>query len=81
MKRKVGPGVFKSRLGVQNGVEDADKANFNCGLEEVQVCLKNYKKGGEPFENLLTVVPIPWEDGGEVRYLVGFQVDRATTFI
>lgn len=42
--------------------------------EEVQVSLINYRKGGQPFMNLLTLIPIPW-DSDEIKYYVGFQVD------
>jgi hypothetical protein len=49
--------------------------------EEVQVALTNYKKGGVPFVNLLTVVPIRWaEDVAEPQFAVGFQVDRRDCF-
>lgn len=34
----------------------------------------NYKKDGEAFVNLVTIIPIPW-DSDEIKYLVGFQVD------
>ncbi|KAG8939475.1 blue light receptor [Tulasnella sp. 419] len=43
---------------------------------ECQVNLMNYRKGGQPFLNLISIVPIPWDaDSDEIRYLVGFQVD------
>lgn len=42
--------------------------------EEAQLSLINYKKGGQPFMNLLTMIPITW-DTDEFRYFVGFQVD------
>lgn len=42
--------------------------------QECQVTLINYKKGGEPFLNLVTVVPITW-DSDKIRYHVGFQAD------
>lgn len=49
--------------------------------KEVQTSLVNYKKGGEAFVNLVTVIPIaggvnnnPHEQD-EVAYHVGFQVD------
>ena len=42
--------------------------------QETQISLINYRKGGQPFMNLLTMIPIPW-DTDEVRYYVGFQVD------
>lgn len=41
---------------------------------EAQLSLINYRKGGQPFMNLLTMIPIPW-NGEEHRYFVGFQVD------
>ncbi|KAK2464497.1 hypothetical protein APHAL10511_003476 [Amanita phalloides] len=47
--------------------------------KECQTRIVNYRKGGAPFVNLLTVIPVPpplgWEDGEEVVYHVGFQVD------
>jgi PAS domain S-box-containing protein len=42
--------------------------------KEVQQSLINYRKGGKPFLNLLTMIPIPW-DTDDVRYFVGFQID------
>ena len=41
---------------------------------EAQLSLINYRKGGQPFMNLLTMIPITW-DTEELRYFVGFQVD------
>jgi PAS domain-containing protein len=41
---------------------------------EAQLSLINYRKGGQPFMNLLTMIPITW-DTEEFRYFVGFQVD------
>ncbi|KAK7739237.1 hypothetical protein SLS62_011282 [Diatrype stigma] len=41
---------------------------------EVQQSLINYRKGGKPFLNLLTMIPIPW-DTEEIRYIIGFQID------
>jgi PAS domain-containing protein len=47
--------------------------------EEAQVRLVNYKKSGERFVNLVTIVPISWGEGeqstGYKRYIVGFQAD------
>jgi PAS domain len=48
--------------------------------EESQVQLVNYKKNGVAFVNLLTTIPISWDDEREKnrvrkRYVVGFQVD------
>ncbi|KAL7619983.1 hypothetical protein AAE478_010531, partial [Parahypoxylon ruwenzoriense] len=42
--------------------------------KEVQQSLINYRKGGKPFLNLLTMIPIPW-DTSEIRYIIGFQID------
>ena len=41
---------------------------------EIQISLINYRKGGQPFMNLLTVIPINY-DTDEIKYYVGFQVD------
>lgn len=43
--------------------------------KEAQRSLINYRKGGQPFLNLLTMIPITGEDDKEIRYYVGFQVD------
>ncbi|CAJ2508816.1 Uu.00g138420.m01.CDS01 [Anthostomella pinea] len=42
--------------------------------KEVQQSLINYRKGGKPFLNLLTMIPITW-DTSEIRYIIGFQID------
>lgn len=42
---------------------------------EAQISLINYRRGGQPFMNLLTMIPIAWEPGGPMKYFVGFQVD------
>jgi len=42
--------------------------------QEAQVSLINYRKGGQPFMNLLTMIPIAW-DSDQLKYYVGFQVD------
>jgi PAS domain S-box-containing protein len=41
---------------------------------EVQVSMINYRKGGQPFMNLLTMIPIRWGTS-DYRFYVGFQVD------
>lgn len=41
---------------------------------EAQISLINYRRGGQPFMNLLTMIPIPW-DSDQVKFFVGFQVD------
>jgi hypothetical protein len=42
---------------------------------EAQVSLINYRRGGQAFMNLLTMIPIRWDEGGPVTHFVGFQVD------
>lgn len=43
--------------------------------KEAQQSIINYRKGGQPFMNMLSMVPITGEDDQEIRYIVGFQVD------
>ena len=43
-------------------------------LSEAQISVINYRKGGQPFMNLLTMIPITY-DSEEIKYYVGFQVD------
>ncbi|KAJ3310269.1 blue light receptor [Gonapodya sp. JEL0774] len=43
--------------------------------DECQFTLINYKKSGEPFINLVTVIPICWDTPGVVTHYVGLQVD------
>jgi len=50
--------------------------------EEAQITVKNYKKGGIPFVNVLTTIPLRWESASdELRYIVEFQADRTTLFL
>lgn len=42
---------------------------------EAQISLINYRRGGQPFMNLLTMIPITWESDREIKFYVGFQVD------
>lgn len=44
-------------------------------LKEAQRSIINYRKGGQPFMNILTIIPITGEDNISIRYYVGFQVD------
>lgn len=37
----------------------------------------NYRKGGQAFINLITIVPVQEDDTDDVSYFVGFQVDLA----
>ncbi|OQV03513.1 PA domain-containing protein isoform 2 [Cladophialophora immunda] len=42
--------------------------------QEAQLSLINYRKGGQPFMNLLTMIPIQF-DSEDYKFYVGFQVD------
>ncbi|KND02172.1 PAS domain S-box protein, variant 2 [Spizellomyces punctatus DAOM BR117] len=42
---------------------------------ECQYININYKKGGEPFVNLITIIPISYNANGDPSLFVGFQVD------
>lgn len=46
--------------------------------QEAQVSLINYRKGGQPFVNLLTLIPITY-DSEEVKYYVGLSIDLVET--
>ncbi|KAH8093176.1 hypothetical protein DFH11DRAFT_1169320 [Phellopilus nigrolimitatus] len=46
------------------------------GDRECQVSLVNYRKGGQPFVNRVSIVPVPAEDDvSKIAFHVGFQVD------
>lgn len=68
---KVIPGI--KRKYVDDGVVFDLKTKIGA-KKEVQRSLINYRKGGKPFMNLLTMIPITW-DSDEVKYFIGFQVD------
>lgn len=69
---KVEPGIKRtyvdddSVLYLKNTINDRTEA---------QISLINYRRGGQPFMNLLTMIPIAWEPGGDTKFFVGFQVD------
>jgi len=42
--------------------------------EPVSVEIRNYRRDGKPFWNELTIAPI-YDDGGDLLYYVGFQID------
>ncbi|KAK9722358.1 hypothetical protein K7432_002746 [Basidiobolus ranarum] len=42
--------------------------------KEFQVSIVNYKKNGQPFINLITIIPIAYE-GSDITHFVGFQVN------
>ncbi|TPX61208.1 hypothetical protein PhCBS80983_g01292 [Powellomyces hirtus] len=43
--------------------------------KECQYTVINYKKTGEPFINLLTIIPVELYRPGDISFFVGFQVD------
>jgi len=47
-------------------------------MEESCVQLINYTADGRRFKNILTTIPIVWDDGK--RYIVGFQADAERAF-
>lgn len=53
------------------GIREAINAN-----KEHQTQVKNFKKNGKSFINILTIIPIPW-DGEDYRYSVGFQCEKS----
>ena len=68
----------KIQAGVKRKYVDDDSVlrikNMISQRQETQISIINYRKGGQPFMNLLTMIPITW-DTDEVKYYVGFQVD------
>ena len=66
------------RLHVDNGQLFALKKRI-LTLDETQTSIVNYKKGGQLFTNLLTMIPIRW-DSTEIRFLVGFQADQRSLY-
>ncbi|KAL2072109.1 hypothetical protein VTL71DRAFT_11452 [Oculimacula yallundae] len=69
----------KVEAGVRREFVDNDSVHYLKNRigdrKEAQRSLINYRKGGQPFMNLLTMIPITGEDDKEIRYYVGFQVD------
>ncbi|KAG9506413.1 blue light receptor [Fusarium musae] len=58
-------------------VDDGTVYSLKTNVEEkreTQISMINYRKGGKPFLNFLSIIPIPW-DTDEIRYYVGFQID------
>lgn len=59
-------------------VDDGVVYQIKRSLEEFQECQFvniNYKKSGEPFVNLVTIVPVSMDDTGYISHFVGFQID------
>ena len=68
---KVQPGIKRKYVDDQAVLH---LKNMISQKQEAQISLINYRKGGQPFMNLLTMIPITW-DSDEMKYFVGFQVD------
>ena len=68
----------KVQAGIVRSYVDDDSVlylkNMITARKEAQVSLINYRKGGQPFMNLLTMIPISY-DSDEIKFFVGFQVD------
>lgn len=69
----------KVEAGIKRKYVDDDSVlylkNTITNRTEAQISLINYRRGGQPFMNLLTMIPIAWEPGGPTKFFVGFQVD------
>ncbi|KAJ4412809.1 hypothetical protein N0V91_000571 [Didymella pomorum] len=69
----------KVEAGIKRNYVDDDSVlylkNTISAATEAQISLINYRRGGQPFMNLLTMIPISWEPGGKVKFFIGFQVD------
>jgi PAS domain S-box-containing protein len=71
----------------QKGINDLVKAELREKIadgQEARATLVNYRKDGTEFVNVLTTIPIWWEDenapGTGRRYIVGFQADGAQAY-
>lgn len=67
----------------QYGVDDQKiwrLKNTIATRREGQFALVNYKKGGTPFLNVLTTIPIRFGNENRIRYVVGFQADGQSIF-
>lgn len=68
--------VSKGSHRIHTDTEAVKHFKMHCSrLQECQASLLNYRKDGTSFINLVTVVPITWDDRIDPVFLVGFQVD------
>ncbi|EMD68769.1 hypothetical protein COCSADRAFT_167978 [Bipolaris sorokiniana ND90Pr] len=69
----------KVESGIKRNYVDDDSVYYLKNMienrAEAQISLINYRRGGQPFMNLLTMIPIAWEPGGKIKFFIGFQVD------
>ncbi|QKX64423.1 uncharacterized protein TRUGW13939_11597 [Talaromyces rugulosus] len=68
---KVNPGIKRKYVDDETVYRLREKIRSR---SEVQVSMINYRKGGQSFMNLLTMIPIRW-GSPDYRFYVGFQVD------
>ncbi|KAJ3050641.1 blue light receptor [Rhizophlyctis rosea] len=69
---KVEPGSFRRYC--DNSVIHSIKESIK-RREECQYTAINYKKTGEPFINLMTLIPLEYDKPGETAFYIGLQVD------
>ena len=69
----------KVESGIKRNYVDDDSVYYLKNMiesrSEAQISLINYRRGEQPFRNLLTMIPIAWEPGGKTKFFIGFQVD------
>ncbi|KAM0278971.1 hypothetical protein ACHAQH_004837 [Verticillium albo-atrum] len=73
------PGGKVSRSSARKHVDEKLVKKMRKAVEkndEVQLEVPNFRKDGTPFVNILTMIPITWDDSTNYRYSVGFQVSR-----
>lgn len=78
------PGSFcqDERVRIANGHSRKELREKIARGEEARVRLWNFTKEGKIFVNVLTTIPITWDEGlgQEKRYIVGFQADEGRIF-
>lgn len=66
-----------SKSGSKSAEKSADKSSIRRmrhairDSEEIQICVTNYRKNGQRFTNMVTIIPVPYAEGP--RYSIGFQ--------
>jgi PAS domain-containing protein len=69
----------KVEPGIKRHYVDDDSVYYlkqmTISMQEAQISLINYRRGGQPFMNLLTMIPISWDNSSKIKFIVGFQVD------
>ena len=55
--------------------------------KECQTSIVNYKKNGDAFVNLVTIIPVPggvagnFDEQGDIVYQIGFELDSKLIFL